>query len=70
MDGPVSSVPSAQADSPQPVSGPMDKVTARWYVEHTDGQFQAFERDGVWFLYTPCQANPSPQLAVSGLTDG
>jgi len=39
---------------PQPASGPMDKATADWYVQHTDGQFQAFlGDDGQWYLYTP-----------------
>ncbi len=38
---------------PQPASGAMDKATADWYVDHTQGQFQAFERDGKWYLYTP-----------------
>ncbi len=41
------------AESPQPASGPMDEDVARWYVEHTGGQFQAFPRDGVWYLYLP-----------------
>lgn len=41
----------------------MDKATAWWYVEHTGGQFQAFERDGVWFLHTPDQADPPPPTA-------
>jgi hypothetical protein len=32
----------------------MDKATADWYVQHTDGQFQAFMgEDGQWYLYTP-----------------
>jgi len=32
----------------------MDKATAYWYVEYTDGQFQAFlGEDGRWYLYTP-----------------
>jgi len=31
----------------------MDKATADWYVDHTQGQFQAFERDGKWYLYPP-----------------
>jgi hypothetical protein len=38
---------------PQPASGAMDKATAHWYVDHTQGQFQTFERDGRWYLYTP-----------------
>jgi len=39
---------------PQPASGPMDKETADWYVQYTDGQFQAFRHeDGNWYLYTP-----------------
>jgi hypothetical protein len=38
---------------PQPASGAMDRATADWYVDHTQGQFQAFERDGKWYLYTP-----------------
>ena len=54
--------------SPQPASGPMDEATARWYVQHTAGQFEAFERDGVWFLCTPDRARPQGP-AVSGVTD-
>jgi hypothetical protein len=43
-----------QDGRPQPASGPMDKATADWYVQYTDGQFQAFlGDDGRWYLYTP-----------------
>jgi hypothetical protein len=39
---------------PQPASGPMDKETADWYVQYTEGQFEAFPADdGTWYLYTP-----------------
>jgi hypothetical protein len=55
---------------PQPASGAMDKATADWYVDHTQGQFQAFERDGKWYLYTPDSADgaeqPAPGAAESG----
>jgi hypothetical protein len=54
----------------QPASGAMDETTARWYVRHTGGQFEAFERDGVWFLYTPDQADAPSQPPASGSTDG
>jgi hypothetical protein len=44
----------ASDGKPQPASGPMDKETADWYVQYTDGQFQAFlADDGKWYLYTP-----------------
>ena len=48
---------------PQPASGPMDEATARWYVEHTAGQFDAFERDGIWFLCTPNGVGPQGPVA-------
>jgi hypothetical protein len=38
---------------PQPESGAMDEATARGYVELTQGEFQAFERGGDWYLYMP-----------------
>ena len=41
---------------PQPASGPLDEATADWYVRYTGGQFQAFLRDGRWYLYTPDRA--------------
>lgn len=41
-------------DTPQPASGPMDKATAAWYTQHTNGQLQAAQgEDGRWYLY-PC----------------
>ncbi len=40
-------------DSPQPASGAMDQATAQRYVKLTGGQFQAFHRDGSWYLYVP-----------------
>ncbi len=40
-------------DCPQPASGPMDQATAERYVRLTRGQFQAFCRDGSWYLYVP-----------------
>lgn len=52
-DGRLMGVGGGHGDGPQPASGPMDEATAWWYVEHTNGQFQAFERDGAWFLATP-----------------
>jgi hypothetical protein len=48
---------------PEPASGPMDKPTADWYVEHTDGQFQAFQRDGHWYLHTPDQTGTEQSAA-------
>ncbi len=38
---------------PQPASGAMDEATAQRYVQLTRGQFQAFHRDGAWYLYVP-----------------
>jgi hypothetical protein len=38
---------------PQPASGPMSKEVADWYVEYTDGQVEAFEQDGHWYLSLP-----------------
>jgi hypothetical protein len=46
----------------------MDEATAQWYVEHTGGQFQAFERDGAWFLCTPDDADPVQPHSTSGST--
>jgi hypothetical protein len=37
----------------QPVSGPMSREVADWYVGYTDGQVEAFERDGHWYLCMP-----------------
>jgi hypothetical protein len=34
----------------QPVSGPMDLLTALWYVNYTAGQLGMFQRDGSWYL--------------------
>jgi hypothetical protein len=48
----------------------MDEATARWYVEHTGGQFQAFELDGIWFLCAPNLAGPQAQATESRSTDG
>ena len=58
MDSSANNGPDRRGDGPQPASGPTDRATARWYAEHTGGQFQAFERDGVWFLFTPEPAKP------------
>jgi hypothetical protein len=42
---------------PQPVSGPIDLLTALWYVDYTAGQLGMFERDGRWYLhYQDCAA--------------
>jgi hypothetical protein len=52
---------------PQPASGPMDKATADWYVQYTDGQFQAFlGDDGRWYLYTPrpVEIGVQPRIAT------
>lgn len=39
--------------TPQPQSQPMSKDVARWYVDFTGGQFQAFlHSDGSWYLTT------------------
>ncbi|WP_203924647.1 hypothetical protein [Rugosimonospora africana] len=42
---------AGEDEFPRPASGPMDKPTADWYVQHTDGQFQAFQRDRKWYLH-------------------
>jgi hypothetical protein len=70
MSDTVSTVTTGADESPQVASGPMDKRTARCYVKLTGGQFQAFERDGVWFLYTPDQGGPPAQATGSRSTDG
>jgi hypothetical protein len=52
-DTPVSGS-GASDGKPQPASGPMEKATADWYVQFTDGQFQAFlADDSRWYLYLP-----------------
>ena len=40
-------------DTPQPVSGPMSREVADWYIGYTDGQVEAFEHGGRWYLYMP-----------------
>jgi hypothetical protein len=40
-------------DVRQPVSGPMSREVADWYVGYTDGQVEAFERGGQWYLCVP-----------------
>jgi hypothetical protein len=43
----------------------MDEATARWYVEHTGGQFQTLQMDGHWYLHTPDHAGtaqPAPAV--------
>ncbi len=47
-------------DHPQPASGPMDQATAQRYVKLTRGQFQAFHRDGSWYLYVPDADDEQP----------
>ena len=43
-----------QDSTPQPASGPMDKTTAEWYREHTEGQLQPFQHEnGDWYLHQP-----------------
>ncbi len=42
----------------QPVSGPMDLLTALWFVDYTAGQFRAFQRDGRWYLCL--SSDPAP----------
>jgi hypothetical protein len=44
----------------------MDEATARWYVKHTGGQFQAFERDGAWYLCTPDHPDVRQPHSASG----
>ena len=48
----------------------MDKATADWYVDHTQGQFQAFERDGKWYLHTPdSEDGPAEPVADAAESD-
>ncbi|HYS40817.1 MAG TPA: hypothetical protein VEO01_34835 [Pseudonocardiaceae bacterium] len=61
---------SAEDGYPQPASGAMDKATADWYVDHTQGQFQAFERDGKWYLHTPdSEDGPAEPVADAAESD-
>lgn len=55
--------------APQPASGPMDESTASWYVEYTGGQFQAFERNGHWYLHMSSADGPGPERSM-GSSDG
>ncbi len=49
--------------TPQPQSQPMTKETAMWYVQHTQGQLQAFlHADGNWYLYAPKPIEVPDQL--------
>ncbi len=51
----------------QPASGSMDRPTAEFYVEHTHGQFEAFERDGNWFLCVPDRTQDEKQPTIQAL---
>ena len=46
---------SAPYDPPLTVAGgPMSREVAHWYLELTDGQFEAHEHaSGRWYLYLP-----------------
>ncbi len=46
-------------------SGPMPREMAHWYMDLTDGQFEARQHaNGRWYLYTPQPAEVSGTAAV------
>jgi hypothetical protein len=55
---------------PQPESGAMDEATARGYVELTQGEFQAFEQGGRWYLYMPRPVHPSIHATTGAVESG
>ena len=62
------------ADIRSQLTRAMDEATARGYVELTQGEFQAFERGGHWYLYMrdPSTSRSTPRLtrpARSPLSD-
>ena len=50
---------------PQPASGLMSELTARWYEAFSRRQLRAFELDGRWYLY---RAGPGRTARVDALT--
>jgi hypothetical protein len=49
-DGNISTSATGRHNGSQAASGPMDLLTALWYVNYTGGQLGMFERAGRWYL--------------------